>query len=120
MPALTADIAAGTRAAKIETWTDAAIQARYPNARDASEQPAEGLFDASANAVTAITQRGALIGTERRRFKVTVAEPWFPDPKTGIPTVTLIDPEQNVSAPAMVSRLEVNFENQQTIFEVLV
>lgn len=120
MPALTADIAAGTRPAKIETWTDAAIQARYPNARDASERPAEGFFDSAANAVTALTQRGALIGAERRRFKVVIGEPWFPDPKSGIPTVTLIDPEQKVNAAGMVSRIEVNLESETTIFEVIV
>jgi hypothetical protein len=120
VPALPADIAAGTRAAEIETWSDSAIQTRYASARDGSEQPADGFFDDASNAVTALAQRGALIGTERRRFKVAIDGAWFPDPKTGIPTVTLIDPEQGVSADALVSRIEVNLENEATIFEVMV
>lgn len=120
MPALVADIAAGTRPAQIELWSDSAIQSRYANARDGSDNPAEGFFDDASNAVTAITARGALLGTERRRFRVLVNDLWWPDPLAGAPCVTLIDPEQNVSAVGLVSRIEVSLENDSTLFEVLV
>lgn len=120
MPALIADIAAGTRPAQIESWQDAAVKARYPNARDGSKDAAEGFFDDAANAITAITARGALLGTERRRFRVLVDELWWPNPAAGIPTVTLIDPEQSVNAAGLVSRVEVNLEAESTLFEVFI
>lgn len=120
MTALPADIAAGSRGAQIELLATAAIKTRYPGARDGSEAPAEGFFDVAADAVTALVARGALVGTERRRFKVVVAELIWPDPAVGIPTVTLIDPEQGVSASAMVSRIELNTEEELTIYEVMV
>ena len=120
MPALAADIAAGTRPQQLEGWSNTAIRSRYPAARDGSAQPAEGFFHDAANAVTAITQRGALLGVERRRFSVVVQELLWLSPNIGVPTVTLIDPEQGVSSLAMVSRMEVNPEMEQTLFEVMV
>ncbi|HVJ01923.1 MAG TPA: hypothetical protein VM662_07040 [Sphingomonas sp.] len=120
MTALPADIAAGSRAARIEIQSDSSIKARYPGARDGSDDPAEGFFDASADAVTALTARGALIGTERRRFKVVVAELIWPDPAAGLPTVQLIDPEQGVNAPGLITRIELNLDEEQTIYEVMV
>ena len=120
MPALPEDIAAGTRPARVETRSDAAIKARYARARDGSEAPAEGFFDAAADAVTALIARAGLIGTERRRFKVVVDELIWPAPGAGLPTVTLIDPEHQVSAPALVARVAVSLEDETTTFEVMV
>ncbi len=120
MAVLSDDIDAATRAARIEAWSDAAIQTRYPRARDGSKDPAQGFFDDAANAVTAIVARGALIGAERRRFKVVVNALIWPDPGTeGVPTVTLVDPEQGVSAPALVCRVEVDPESESTLYEVM-
>lgn len=119
MPALPADIAAASRAARIETRVDAAMKARYPNARDGSATPATGFFDLAANAVTALAQRAALIGGERRRFKVTVEGLHWPSPEAGMPTVMLIDPEQGVADAALVSRIELDANSEQTIYEVM-
>lgn len=120
MPALVADIAAGTRPAQIEQWSDAAIKARYPNARDGSEDPAEGLYDDSAHAQAALVQRAGLIGAERRRFKVTVGETWWPALGGGLPTVRLVDPDQALDADGIVTRIEVNLETETTALEVFV
>ncbi len=120
MPATAADIAAGTRPAQIESWSSATMKSRYPNARDGSQSPAEGFFDSAANAVTAITARGALLGTERRRFQVVVNDLIWPTPELGLPTVILNDPEQGVSAVALVSRVEVDLEDEVTNYEVMV
>ncbi|MCP3732006.1 hypothetical protein M9978_16395 [Sphingomonas sp. MG17] len=119
MPALPADIAAGTRSARIETWSDPDMKTRYPNARDGSETPSPAYFDSAANAVTALVARGALIGVERRRFKVVVDQLVIPHPELGMPTVTLRDTEQAVDAPAIVCRVECQPETEQTIYEVM-
>jgi hypothetical protein len=118
MPASVADIAAGTRRAKVETWTSAAIKARYPSARDGGAEAAEGMFDSSADAATALAQRAALFGTERRRFAVDVAELLWPDPPTGIPIIQLTDGEQVVAGKTMTVRIEVDLEAETTRFEV--
>ena len=118
MPALVTDIAAGIRAAQIETVSDAAIQARYPSARDGSEDPAEGLFDAAADAVTALNARKALLGVERRRFRAVAGELVWLDPAAGLPSVALIDPEQALAATGLISRIELDLDDETTTFEV--
>ena len=118
MPATPADIAAGTRAAQVETWTSAPIKTRYPNARDGSEQPAEGFFDNAADAAAAIAQRGALVGTERRRFAVEAEGLHWPDPAAGLPAVTLIDPEHAVNGTGLTARIELSLEDETTRYEV--
>ncbi len=118
MPALTGDISAAIRPAQIESWSNVTIRTRYPSARDGAKDPAEGFFDNAADAQAAIQARAQLIGTERRRFKVTIGEVWWPP--AGVPTVTLIDPEQGVSALALITRLEVDQENERTLLEVMV
>lgn len=120
MPATPEHIAAGIREAQIESWADATIKGRYVRARDGSETPAEGFFDSAADAAAVLVARAALLGTERRRFKVVVDELVWPDPAAGIPTVQLIDDEQGVSAPGIVCRVEVNLESEQTVYEVMV
>ena len=118
MPARTADIGAATRSAQIETWSNATIRARYPSARDGAREPAAGLFDNAADAQAAVQARGQLIGVERRRFKVVLSELWWPSAEFS--TVTLIDPEQGLSSQALITRLEVDLENEQTLLEVMV
>ena len=110
--------AAGAREAAIVNWTDPTIQTRYPNARDGSERPAEGFFDSQAHAQAAITARGALIGVERRRFTVPVADIVWIDPTTGIPAFTLTDAEQAVDGTFMLSRFEIDLDAETTSLEL--
>lgn len=118
MPATGADIAAAMRDVVTEQWSDSAIAARYPSSRDGLANPANGYFDDPADAQTVINARGALIGTERRRFSVLVSDLLWLDPTTGIPTVALVDSEQAANGNFLVSRLEIDLEAETTTLEL--
>jgi hypothetical protein len=118
MPALADDIAAGTREAVTATWSNPTLHIRYPSARDGSANPAEGFFDAIADAQSAIDARAALIGVERRRFSVKVHDMLWLDPAAGVPTVTLIDGEQAVSGNFLVARFELDLDAETTTLEL--
>ena len=114
MPALPEDIGAGTRRASIQTWTDAAIKARYPSARDGGAVPAEGMFDSPAHAQAALAQRAALFGVERGRFAATAQDLLWPDPAAGIPLVLLVDPDQAVNGKTVPARIELTLQDEAT------
>lgn len=116
MPADPADIGPALRAASIQTWSDPAIQTRYPSARDGSLEPADGLFDDPADAAAALAQRAALIGVERRRFVIVADGPHWP--AAGAQTVTVSDPEQAVSGPFLVAKIELRLDEETTVYEV--
>jgi len=118
MPATAADIAAASRAAAIVVWIDPDLGQRYPSARDGSVSPSTGYFDLQADAEEVISARGELIGTERRRFAVAVAEILSVEIATGLPTVRLIDAEQAADGNMLVSRLELDLETESTSFEL--
>jgi hypothetical protein len=118
MPAEVADIAAAIRPARVESWSDAAVKTRYPNARDGQAAPAEGFFDSAANAVTVITARAALFGTERRRFIPSVQDLLWPDLLTGIPVIALVDAEQQANGNHIPARIELSLEDETTSYEV--
>lgn len=118
MPALDTDIAAATRDVVTATWSSATIAARYPSARDGSVQPARAYFDSVADAQVVANQRGALIGTERRRFAVAVEEVLAIDPTTGLPQARVIDGEQALDATMLAARIEVDLEQERTSIEV--
>jgi hypothetical protein len=118
MPALPADIGAATRPARIETWSNAAIKSRYPNARDGEGAPAEGMFDLAADAAAALAQRAALIGVERRRLTAVAGEIVWPDPLSGVPSVAATDPEQNVAGTFLAAKIELSLEDETTTYEL--
>jgi hypothetical protein len=110
MPASTSDIAAGTRRARIETWSDAGIKSRYPSARDGGAEPAEGFFDSAADGAAVVAFRGALFGVERRRFAVEAQDLLWPDPASGLPIVQLTDAELAVNGKTLPAGIEVDPE----------
>lgn len=118
MPATVSDIAAATRAAQIETWSDAAVKTRYPNARDGQATPAEGFYDAHADGNTAITGRAAIFGTERRRFTVPAFDLIWHDLTAGIPLVKLTDVEQAVDGNQIPARIALSLQAETTSYEV--
>ena len=118
MPATPADIAAGSRDVQLATWADATIAARYPTARDGSIQPSAGYFDDPVDAQAMIDARGALIGTERRRFAVGVQDLLWPTPETGLPQVTLIDAEQVANGGFFAARIELDLDAETTTYEL--
>lgn len=119
MPADPADIFAASRDTAVASWTDAAIVARYPSqARDGSVSPADGYFDAVADAQTVVNARGTIVGTETRRFAVSVDDLVWPTISTALPLVKLIDAEQGVNATLFPSRIELDPETEATAFEL--
>lgn len=118
MPALAADIGAAIRDVQLVSWTSATIALRYPSARDGSLEPADGYFDDPAAAQAVMDARGALIGTERRRFTVLVQDVLWIDPSLALPTVTLIDPEQATNGLFMISRIELDLDSETTSLEL--
>ncbi len=116
MSAIPSDIAAALRRQQVVSSEDATIRTRFPSARDGSEDPAEGFFDSASDAATAVAQRRALLGAVRRRFAVTVAD-LIDLPSGTIPTHRIIDAEQGVDASMLLSRFEVDLENEQTKLE---
>lgn len=122
MPATAADIAAATRDAAFATWQDGAIRTRFLRARDGStDGGAPGYCDNLADAQALADARGVLIGAPRRRFVVRVQDLlWqLADPATGgVPTVRLIDAEHSVDADALVTRVELDLEQEMTVLEV--
>lgn len=118
MPADPADIGRAIRAAATAEWSSTAVKARYPNARDGLAEPGEGYFDALADAQAMADARGALLGTERRRFAVEVGGELWLDPAAGAPTVTLTDGELSVAAPHLVTRIELDLEAERTALEL--
>jgi len=118
MPATPADIAAASRDVELATWSDATIAARYPSARDGSVTPATGYFDSAADALAMINARGALIGTERRRFAVKVQDVLWPTPETGLPQATVVDAEQPVNGAFLAARIEIDLDAETTSYEL--
>lgn len=118
MPALPADIAAASRDVVTATWSDPAIAARYPSARDGSVTPADGYFDAVADAQTVVTARGALIGADRRRFSAVASDVLWPTMSNGLPQARLVDREQGADLTCLVARLELDLEAETTTYEL--
>jgi hypothetical protein len=118
MVATPADIAAASRDVVTGVFVNLAITMRYPSARDGSVTPAIGYFDTVADATKVATARGALIGVERRRFAVLVAETVWPEIANGLPQARLVDAEQRVDSTFLVSRVELDLEAETTTYEL--
>lgn len=116
MPAIPSDIAAAMRQQMVVSSSDASIRTRFPSARDGSEDPAEGFFDSASDAATAVGQRMALLGAVRRRFAVSVDD-LVEVPGGTVPTHRVIDSEQGLDAALLVSRVEVDLEQETTQLE---
>lgn len=114
MPALPSDIAAALRPQIVVSNEDAAIKARFPNARDNSAEPAEGWFDQRAHAEASVAMRRALVGVARRRFAVAVDDLIE---VAGVETHRVIDGEQVLDAPMMTARFEIDLEAEESKVE---
>jgi hypothetical protein len=118
MPAAITDIDAASRDVATATWTDAGVAGRYANARDGAGTPADGYFDILSDAAAVVVARGALIGTERRRFAVSVDQVIWPSVAFGLPQVRLVDAEQSVNAGCLAARIEVDLDAETTSYEL--
>lgn len=118
MPATPSDIARATRPAIADIQSSAPVMARQPGARDGLTDPRPGYFDSAADAATVNAAAFALIGTERRRFAVQVAEVVELDPSLVTPAVTLVDATLAVNGAFLVSRIVIDDEAGTTSLEV--
>ena len=119
MSALPADIVRATRQARIVRRTDAAIQSAFVKARDQGDDPQAGYFQNAADASAALEAQAALIGTFRRRFSARLAEPVWIDPLTEVPTWHLTDSETDMDDDVIVTRIEIDLEEETTLVEVI-
>ena len=114
-----ADISLGTRAQQVQSVESSTIKARYPNAaRDARLDPPNGYFDVLTDADAVLTARSTLLGTERRRFAIEVdGLVWFD--ALAYAGVRLVDDDMAVDLNCLVSRWEIDLDNEVTRFELL-
>lgn len=117
MPARPADIRRATRRSQIVTREDAAIKAQFPHARDQIEQPEPGFFESAADAASALAFKAALAGQFRRRAVVALDDVVEVDPALAIPTWSVSDAETGLSMDVLVTRFEMNCEEESTRFE---
>lgn len=117
MSALAADIRRSTRRSQIVTREDAAIRAQFPGARDQLTAPEPGYFENAANAATVLAFKADLTGKFRRRYTVALDDVVVLDPFEHVPTWALADGELGIDLPLMVTRYEIDFEEETTTFE---
>lgn len=119
MPALPADILRATRQARVVTRSDGTIQSTYVGARDGGESPELGYFESASDASACLTLKAALGGQFRRRFAVSLADELWIDPLSGVPTFHLVDAEHGADLDVLVTRIQVDMENETTSLGVL-
>lgn len=119
MPATIADIAAGSRASTVASWSDAAIQALYPSARDNSTSPIDGNFDATGDAQLVANGRGAIFGANRRRFALVLDGLVWLDPSQGLPQVNLVDTELTANLNTLAPKYAVDLEAETCTLELI-
>ena len=123
MPALPADIVRATRRARIVTREDTSLLDRFPNARDQANSPEPGFFENASDAQTVLAIKAHLTGSFRRRFALIIDgaenERCWIDPVDCIPTHCLTDNELAIDAPTMVTRWQIDLNQERVELEVL-
>lgn len=117
MGARAEDIRRATRRSQIVTREDAAIKAQFPDARDQIDNPEPGFFEDAADAQAALAFKAALAGQFRRRAVVALDDPVLLDPAQGIPTWSVSDAETGLAMDVLVTRFEMNCEDESARFE---
>ena len=119
MPAYALDIIRATRQARVVTREDADLKLPFPNARDAADSPEPGYFESALDAAKALALKAALVSMFHRRFLVTIADEMWIDPLAGVPTGRLIDFEHGVDTAALLTRVEIDMNEETCRVEVL-
>lgn len=117
MSALPADIRRATRRSQIVTREDASILARFPAARDQVNAPEPGYFESAADAATVLALKADLTGKFRRRYIVQLDDMIDLDPFEGIPTWEIADTELGLEVAKLVTRYEIDLEEETTTYE---
>lgn len=119
MAADPADILRATRRVQTVTRTDTGLLDHFPLARDGAANPEPGFFETAEDARAALAIKAGLIGVARRRFLLRLAQEFMIDPLVGVPTATLRDDELAVFDPVLVTRVQLDLENETTMIEVM-
>lgn len=119
MSAQPADIVRATRQARIVRRTDSAIQSAFVKARDQGDDPQAGYFQNAADAADALDAQAALIGVFRRRFSARAMGAIWIDPLSEVPTWHLTDSETDMDDDVIVTRIEIDLEEETTLAEVI-
>lgn len=118
-PARIGFVLQGVRAATAEAPE---IAARHGKLARRDEVPVETFFDSLEDAEAIATARQALMGTERRRFEVTVKglEEALALSTSGpaIPQARYVDPDHAVDIDALVAEVGFDFATQRSTFVV--
>lgn len=119
MPALPSDIIRATRRARLVTREDTVIRDRFAGAADQASAPEPGFFEQAADASAALNAKAELTGTFRRRFAVVIDGLLWIDPRAGVPSFTLADPELGFDGPVLVTRWRLDLGAGRTEMEVI-
>ncbi len=119
MPATAERAAFASREYRYDTIEDATIRAAHPGARDTGDRPRASFFDDLAAAAAVNAERAGLLMTLPQRMAVVCAEALTDlATDTVTPTVRLTDPEQQLDADFLVSRLVLDLESETTSLEL--
>lgn len=121
MPATPSRIGLITQPFRIATaGPDSAVAALYGNAARDTSEPLETFFDDAADAQAMADERLALLSAKRSLVTVTVEglEPVASLDRTStIPTVRIIDDEQNRNSAALIVATTIDLQNDRTVME---
>ena len=96
------------------------IDAAYGDKARKTKEPIETFFEVEADAQSMCTERMSLLGAKRRRMSQNVAGESVAMGLTytgGVPTVTVIDDDRQISGPFLVSELNMNFAADESLIE---
>lgn len=104
---------------RVSNGPDAGVVAKYGEAARRTEV-VETFFEAQADAQAMCDARRSFLGADRRRLSQTIS-----GEQTGIglnytlttPAVTVIDDRREANHTALVSSIEIDFENETTTLE---
>jgi len=121
MPATPSRIGFITRPFRIATsGPDATVEALYGNAARDTEEPLESFFDDVADAEIMADERMSLLGAQRNLVTVSIDQVGAVaelDITTALPTVRVIDDEQDRNSPAITVGLTIDMNTERSTLE---
>jgi hypothetical protein len=122
MPATPSRIGFITQPFRIATsGPDSRVEALYGNAARDTEEPLETFFDTVEDAEAMADERMTLLSQSRSLLTVQIDRADTGanvDARTGLPTVRVIDDEQNRNAPGLIVGVGVDMNTDRTTLEV--
>lgn len=121
MPATPSRIGFITQEFRVATaGPDTTVAALYGNAARDTTEPLESFFDDVADAQAMADERLALLSAKRSLVTVqldTIDQVAALDRQTALPTVRIIDDEQNRNSPALIVGFAIDMNNRRATLE---